>query len=107
MAPVRVRTGSRLSQMRFRKGHSRLSIAEHRMLHTIETLVLDANVERVGARLFAIATPLPAGKRAALAATTLSPAPISSVPESTTTRLALGWKWGAIQNPSGSLSARV
>ena len=43
--PVRVRTGSRLSQMRFRVGDTRLSVAEHRTLHTVETLVFDANEE--------------------------------------------------------------
>ena len=43
--PVRVRTGSRLSQMRFRVGDTRLSVAEHRTLHNVETLVLDANEE--------------------------------------------------------------
>ena len=43
--PVRVRRGSRLSQMRFRVGHTRLSIAEHRTLHRVETLVFDANEE--------------------------------------------------------------
>ena len=43
--PVRVRRGSRLSQMRFRVGDTRLSIAEHRTLHRVETLVFDANEE--------------------------------------------------------------
>ena len=43
--PVRVRTGSRLSQMRFRIGDSRLSPAEHRTLHNVETLVFDNNAE--------------------------------------------------------------
>ncbi len=43
--PVRVRRGSRLSQMRFRVGDTRLSIAEHRSLHDVETLVIDANEE--------------------------------------------------------------
>jgi dCTP deaminase len=43
--PVRIRTGSRLSQMRFRIGPTRLSIAEHRALHDIEPLVFDANEE--------------------------------------------------------------
>jgi dCTP deaminase len=43
--PVRVRRGSRLSQMRFRTGDTRLSVAEHRTLHNIETLVFDANEE--------------------------------------------------------------
>src|SRR5690606_20779635 len=45
--PVRVRRGSRLSQMRFRVGHTRLSLAEHQALHDAETLVLDPN-EAVG-----------------------------------------------------------
>jgi dCTP deaminase len=43
--PVRVRTGSRLSQMRFRVGDTRLSIDEHRALDRAETLVFDANEE--------------------------------------------------------------
>jgi dCTP deaminase len=43
--PVRVRTGSRLSQMRFRVGHTRLSVDEHRRLHASDTLVFDANEE--------------------------------------------------------------
>lgn len=43
--PVRVRKGSRLSQIRFRVGHTRLTAAEHRTLHTVETLVYDANEE--------------------------------------------------------------
>ena len=43
--PVLVRTGSRLSQMRFRTGHPRLSEAEHRVLHARETLVFDENLE--------------------------------------------------------------
>jgi dCTP deaminase len=45
--PVRVRKGSRLSQMRFRVGDTRLTIAEHETLHRVETLVIDAN-EAVG-----------------------------------------------------------
>src|SRR5690606_5339466 len=45
--PIRVRTGSRLSQMRFRVGASRLDVAEHRALHARETLVYDPN-EAVG-----------------------------------------------------------
>jgi dCTP deaminase len=45
--PVLVRTGSRLSQMRFRTGHPRLSVEEHKALHAAETLVYDAN-EAVG-----------------------------------------------------------
>ncbi len=43
--PVRVRTGSRLSQMRFRVGDSRLTVHEHKSLHNVETLVFDANAE--------------------------------------------------------------
>lgn len=43
--PVLVRTGSRLSQMRFRKGQTQLSIAEHKVLHEEQTLVFDANME--------------------------------------------------------------
>jgi dCTP deaminase len=43
--PVRVRTGSRLSQMRFRVGQTRLSVAEHKTLHRVETLVIDPNEE--------------------------------------------------------------
>ncbi|HQZ11946.1 MAG TPA: 2'-deoxycytidine 5'-triphosphate deaminase [Devosia sp.] len=43
--PVRVRKGSRLSQMRFRNGDTRLSVAEHRALHADQTLVFDANEE--------------------------------------------------------------
>ncbi len=43
--PVRVRQGSRLSQMRFRVGQTRLSAPEHRTLHNVETLVFDANEE--------------------------------------------------------------
>jgi len=45
--PVRVRRGSRLSQMRFRVGDTRLTIGEHRALHRTDTLVIDAN-EAVG-----------------------------------------------------------
>lgn len=41
--PVLVRTGSRLSQMRFRSGDTHLSGAEHRALHEAETLVFGAN----------------------------------------------------------------
>ena len=41
--PIRVRQGSRLSQMRFRVGDTRLSVAEHRALHNAETLVVDPN----------------------------------------------------------------
>ncbi|HTO29126.1 MAG TPA: 2'-deoxycytidine 5'-triphosphate deaminase, partial [Devosia sp.] len=42
--PVLVRTGSRLSQMRFRSGDHRLTIAEHQALHASDTLVFDNNV---------------------------------------------------------------
>jgi dCTP deaminase len=37
--PVLVRTGSRLSQMRFRSGDTRLNQSEHQALHLAETLV--------------------------------------------------------------------
>jgi dCTP deaminase len=43
--PVLVRTGSRLSQMRFRTGHPRLTTAEHKAVHARETLVFDENLE--------------------------------------------------------------
>lgn len=43
--PVKVRKGSRLSQIRFRVGDSRLSMHEHRTLHNVETLVFGANAE--------------------------------------------------------------
>lgn len=43
--PILVRTGSRLSQMRFRKGHTRLSIEEHKKLHAEQTLVFDPNMD--------------------------------------------------------------
>lgn len=39
--PALVRQGSRLSQIRFRSGDSRLSVAEHKELHAKETLVFD------------------------------------------------------------------
>src|SRR5690606_25826231 len=39
--PILVRTGSRLSQMRFRSGDSRLNAAEHLALHQSQTLVVD------------------------------------------------------------------
>lgn len=42
--PVLVRTGSRLSQMRFRSGDNRLTDPEHQALHASDTLVFDANV---------------------------------------------------------------
>ncbi|MGV3577016.1 MAG: 2'-deoxycytidine 5'-triphosphate deaminase [Devosia sp.] len=38
--PVLVRTGSRLSQMRFRYGDTRLTSAEHQALHASDTLVI-------------------------------------------------------------------
>jgi dCTP deaminase len=38
--PILVRTGSRLSQMRFRCGDSRLSVAQHQALHASDTLVI-------------------------------------------------------------------
>ena len=41
--PVRVRTGSRLSQIRFRRGEPRLSDAELAALHTATPLVASAN----------------------------------------------------------------
>ncbi len=43
--PVLVRTGSRLSQIRFRKGKTSLSIEQHQKLHAEQTLVFDPNVE--------------------------------------------------------------
>jgi len=46
--PVLVREGSRLAQMRFRNGPTRLSVEEHRALHASETLVFatgDVDVE--------------------------------------------------------------
>lgn len=43
--PILVRTGSRLSQIRFRVGPTRLSAAEHKALHNEQTLVFDANTE--------------------------------------------------------------
>jgi dCTP deaminase len=39
--PILVRSGSRLSQMRFRCGDSRLSVEAHRKLHAEQTLVID------------------------------------------------------------------
>ncbi|MCS6761718.1 MAG: 2'-deoxycytidine 5'-triphosphate deaminase [Candidatus Devosia symbiotica] len=42
--PILVRTGSRLSQMRFCCGDSRLTVAEHRALHASDTLVFDNDV---------------------------------------------------------------
>jgi dCTP deaminase len=38
--PILVRTGSRLSQMRFRSGDTRLSIAQHQALHASDILVI-------------------------------------------------------------------
>ncbi|RDE08208.1 2'-deoxycytidine 5'-triphosphate deaminase [Pelagibacterium lacus] len=43
--PVLVRTGSRLSQMRFRVGDVRLSAPEHKALHAEQTLVFDPNMD--------------------------------------------------------------
>ncbi len=43
--PILARTGSRLSQMRFRNADTRLSADEHRVLHARDTLVFDANAE--------------------------------------------------------------
>ncbi len=43
--PVLVRTGSRLSQMRFRVGDARLSAAEHKSVHAAQTLVFDPNMD--------------------------------------------------------------
>jgi len=41
--PVLVRQGSRLSQVRFREGDTRLDVAEHQALHKEQTLVFDEN----------------------------------------------------------------
>ena len=49
--PVLVRKGSRLSQMRFRSGDTRLSADEHRALHAREMLVFDAHAN-VGEGVF-------------------------------------------------------
>ena len=43
--PILVRTGSRLSQMRFRTGDTRLTIEEHKALHAEQTLVFDPNMD--------------------------------------------------------------
>lgn len=43
--PVLVRKGSRLSQIRFRVGSTRLNVEEHIKLHAVEPLVFDANAE--------------------------------------------------------------
>ncbi|MCD7059001.1 2'-deoxycytidine 5'-triphosphate deaminase [Pelagibacterium xiamenense] len=43
--PVLVRTGSRLSQMRFRVGNPRLTAAQHKAVHKKETLVFDPNMD--------------------------------------------------------------
>ena len=41
--PILVRTGSRLSQMRFRSGDTKLSVAEHQALHASDTLVFGSH----------------------------------------------------------------
>ncbi len=43
--PILVRTGSRLSQMRFRVGQTGLDIDEHKALHKEQTLVFNPNME--------------------------------------------------------------
>lgn len=43
--PILARTGSRLTQMRFRKGATRLSVDEHKALHKKQTLVFNPNTE--------------------------------------------------------------
>ena len=43
--PILARTGSRLTQLRFRKGDTRLSDEEHRQLHREQALVIDPNIE--------------------------------------------------------------
>lgn len=43
--PILARTGSRLSQMRFRVGHTRLNVAEHQALHADQTLVFDSSFD--------------------------------------------------------------
>ncbi len=43
--PVLVRTGSRLTQVRFRKGITRLTVAEHKKLHDEQPLVFNPNTE--------------------------------------------------------------
>lgn len=43
--PILARSGSRLSQMRFRTGDTRLTIAEHAALHARDTLVFDDKAE--------------------------------------------------------------
>ena len=43
--PILARTGSRLSQMRFRCGDNRLTAAEHQALHASDTLVFDHSVQ--------------------------------------------------------------
>lgn len=43
--PVLVRTGSRLSQMRFRVGDARLDAEAHKALHAEQTLVFDPNMD--------------------------------------------------------------
>ena len=42
--PVLVRTGSRLSQMRFRSGDNRLTVVEHQALHASDTLVFGSDI---------------------------------------------------------------
>lgn len=43
--PILARKGSRLTQMRFRKGMTRLSVDEHQALHQAQVLVFDPNTE--------------------------------------------------------------
>ncbi len=43
--PILARTGSRLTQVRFRKGDTRLNIEEHKKLHAEQVLVFNPNVE--------------------------------------------------------------
>lgn len=43
--PILVRTGSRLSQMRFRSGETRLSVEQHRELHARDTLVFGSELD--------------------------------------------------------------
>ncbi len=43
--PILARTGSRLSQMRFRRGKTRLSVEEHQALHKEQTLVFNPNID--------------------------------------------------------------
>jgi len=46
--PILVRTGSRLSQMRFREGPTRLSVDEHIALHKSQQLLVDGDAGSVG-----------------------------------------------------------